>query len=620
MSDEVKQVRIQFVADTSKLRKGAEDAKKNLSKVKNEAETQKESWKSFADRIGEFSPGVKKATDSIGGMKESFGSLFDDVKKGSKSMKLVLIAAVAAVAVKVAKALWKIGSDTARAFNAEEYDRAMEKRQASTRKLKTAFGAFTSPIVNGINKGLSAIMDGLTWVFKMVHAGLSYVWGFWRGVLKPTIDAIKKGIDAIANALTPVFDAIKNGVNAIANFFGFGDVFKKTTEGAQKASEAVGDVADEAEYAEGALQGFDKLNLAGSLTGDQDTADEINETSSKMQELGEKVGSMFSNSNIIKSLKDSLGKIPAWFRKNVVDKLLDIDWEGLWNGFKESMGKVKDWLLEKLGGVLDFDWEGLWNGFKETMGRAKDWLLEKLGGVLDFNWGGLWDGFCETMGNIGGWLLEKLGGVLDFDWEGLWNGFCETMGNIGGWLLEKLGGVLDFNWGGLWDGFKDAMKDTRQWVLDRLTEATGFDWTELWNRFKETMSNIASFIKDKILEGIEGAVGGVTSFISDPVGGITSIPGKFVDKVGGLLGLADGGVVKPNNPFPVIVGDNRREPEVISPISTMKQAFREAMSEMGGARSGRTEIVLQVDGKTLARAVYDDLVSEGTRRGRGTIA
>jgi hypothetical protein len=46
--------------------------------------------------------------------------------------------------------------------------------------------------------------------------------------------------------------------------------------------------------------------------------------------------------------------------------------------------------------------------------------------------------------------------------------------------------------------------------------------------------------------------------------------------------LAQGTVVPPNREFMAILGDNTKEHEIVSPISTMKQAFMEAMVEMGG--------------------------------------
>mgnify|MGYP004621602863 CR=1 FL=1 len=648
MSDNVKQVRIQFIADTSKLKKGAEQAKDSLEGVKKEAEAQKGTWDDFRKTLDEIAPDIGKTADEAKQMgarlKDAFGgagdgakgfkgklkSMASTFKKSSTAMKLGILGVVVAVGLAVAKAVaqvakmvWDSAKETARAYNSQKYDTAVEKRQSSTRKLKTAVGAFTSPVVNGINTAISAILDGVTWVVKKLHAWFSLLAGIVKGIVMPIIDGIKAGIDAIAKALTPVFDAIKNGINAIAGFFGFGDVFKKTTEGAKEASEAVEKVGEESEYAEGALQSFDKLNTMDAGTGDQDTADEIDKASNKWQEIGESGVKKLSEAirKLPQQIKDALKGLPSWFKTNIIDRIASFDWGGLYGKLCETLGRIPQWFKDNVvSRILAVDWRGLYDGFCQTVGPAGQWFKDNvLGPILSFDWKGLYDGFCQTMGGIYTWLLDTLDPILSFDWGGLWDGFCDTMKGVGTWISEKLSAVLSFDWGGLWSGFCETLGGIPDWIQEKLSSVLSFDWSGLWEGFKETMKKIASFLTDQIKAGIDGAVGGILSFAEDPIGGITSIPGKLK----GALGLADGGVVKPNDPFPVIVGDNTREPEVISPLSTMKTAFKEAMSEMSvnsGTQNTRTEIVLQVDGKTLARATYDDLMAEGARRGRGTIA
>lgn len=60
----------------------------------------------------------------------------------------------------------------------------------------------------------------------------------------------------------------------------------------------------------------------------------------------------------------------------------------------------------------------------------------------------------------------------------------------------------------------------------------------------------------------------------------STVPNK---KVGGysIPGYARGTVVPPNRPHLAWFGDNKQEPEIVSPVSTMKQAFTEAMIEIG---------------------------------------
>lgn len=65
--------------------------------------------------------------------------------------------------------------------------------------------------------------------------------------------------------------------------------------------------------------------------------------------------------------------------------------------------------------------------------------------------------------------------------------------------------------------------------------------------------------------------------------------------------LATGAFIPANyGEFLAVLGDNKREAEVVSPVSAMKQAFLEALAEMGpNTDSGTTEINLHVDGDKL---------------------
>lgn len=70
--------------------------------------------------------------------------------------------------------------------------------------------------------------------------------------------------------------------------------------------------------------------------------------------------------------------------------------------------------------------------------------------------------------------------------------------------------------------------------------------------------------------------------------------------------LATGTVVPPRaGEFAAILGDNKRETEVVSPLSTMKQALKEALEESGAIGGGRDiHIDLVLNGQRFASAVY----------------
>ena len=73
----------------------------------------------------------------------------------------------------------------------------------------------------------------------------------------------------------------------------------------------------------------------------------------------------------------------------------------------------------------------------------------------------------------------------------------------------------------------------------------------------------------------------------------------------------------PNDPFLAVLGDNKRETEIVAPYSAIKQAAGDAFDERGGAsRAGGTAIAyLYLDGVKVGRAVYPDIQGETTRLG-----
>lgn len=159
-------------------------------------------------------------------------------------------------------------------------------------------------------------------------------------------------------------------------------------------------------------------------------------------------------------------------------------------------------------------------------------------------------------------------------------------------------------------------------------------FTNDWERAWEGVKGIFSGIWDGIVAIVEGAM----RVIGDIVDGIISTVQKAIDAVkrmfgvssknqpsGGYSGngyystaayaaipyrmprLATGTVVPPRaGEFAAILGDNKRETEVVSPLSTIKQALKEALAEAGMAGSGERDIHIELvlDGQRFARAVY----------------
>lgn len=119
----------------------------------------------------------------------------------------------------------------------------------------------------------------------------------------------------------------------------------------------------------------------------------------------------------------------------------------------------------------------------------------------------------------------------------------------------------------------------------------------------------------------------VSSALGDAYGSLAKAGGDTVNSIAkffGLSGFANGGVFEPNKPQLAILGDNKTEPEVAAPKSMISAAVKDAITSsssgagglgtMGNQSSEPINITLEIDGRTLARVLYDPLNNESVRR------
>lgn len=177
----------------------------------------------------------------------------------------------------------------------------------------------------------------------------------------------------------------------------------------------------------------------------------------------------------------------------------------------------------------------------------------------------------------------------------------KSVGKVIKGLLTALGGIITF-----------------------LTGVFTGDWKKAWNGvkkiFKGIMDSLVAVVKapiNLIIDIINGMVGGIVLGVNSVIKAINSISFTIPEWVPGVGGkgigfnlkemkapkipkLATGTVVPANyGEFMAILGDNKRETEIVSPLSTMKQAMKEALAEVGGMGGGSYTFVAQLDGKTI---------------------
>ena len=611
MAENVEQIRVEFVGDASKLEKASKDADAALDKTTNAVERSKSKWQTVVDAMTRFSPKFKGMSDDFNDMSDKMQDALGGIAKSSKLMKVAVVGAVMAVAAKAVQAMWKVMDNAANYFDSREWDKAQEALDVSKSKFTTAVGAFTSPIVNGAKRVFGGILDGLTWALKKIYAGFNLVYGIIKGLLTPAIEAVKSVIDAIGRVLSTVVEYIKRGLQSIAGLFGV-QLFAGGTKAAEGMKESMDAAGESAQLATGALQGFDKLNTMD-VTGDVGTSEEMKDTADEMQRIGEELGSIWA---------DKFGNLFSMFD--------NIDLGSIWEKFTTAGGQA--W--ERIKGFGQWAWNG----------------LSSIGSTVWTTISGVASGVWQRIQTVGTTVWSVISGVATGIWQGLsglatgvWQGIADVATGVwqgiqstGTAVWDGISGVAK----GIWKGIQTVATtvwETIQSVATTVWSIIGPPIETVWKTFQsvgekawaglqkigETFNRIVidpikssvEWILEKV-EWVLGKIGGIKDFlggIGDKVGGAVS---GAVNSVKGFLGLANGSVIEPNDPHLVMVGDNKREQEVVSPLSTIRQAVSEAISASGGVGStGPINLVLEINGREFARATYDDIKSEGTRRG-----
>lgn len=598
MTEELK---IKLTAEVKDFKQNMEDAKDSMQETQEEAEQTETRFQSFAKKMGQISPTFKKATDKWKEQQEKVGEVFGQNSKMAKLFKATGVAAVAAIGVAVAAAVvkvlepaWRMAKETAKMYDPQAYSKSAGAVEKATKRMKTAIGSFTAPIVNAVQNAFAKIIDGITWVIEKLRIGVAYITGILKAVFQPVIDGIKG-----------VISWIRGAINSLGNFLGIGDIFKE-------ASDNVGDASDKmeefAEATSAGLASFDKLTtLDFSGMGDAEEADKISDAIGKADKDGQ---------DLIKGINDwlanlNLGKIWDDFVRGCVetkDKIVKAvsDWfsgasewaQNLWGKFVKGCTDIKDRVVESLTRWFDgaSEWSlTMWGKFVDTCEDVKDRVVTNVtdwfSGASDWA-SDVWDEFVKACGNIKSALESKFSEAV--------SGIPEIFTNV-------------------WNGIKTTFM---KYVYDPISGGSGSSGAGGSSSSGGSLtSGITNAVKN-VINGASNAIGNVVNTVKNAASNVVNTAKNVVSSAWsgfkGLFGLAGGGAIAPNNPQPYIIGDNTREYEVVSPVSLMKQTMMSAMKEMGvtGSQSGSPiNITIELDGRKVARAIYDPLETERKRRG-----
>ena len=360
-----------------------------------------------------------------------------------------------------------------------------------------------------------------------------------------------------------------------------------------------------------------------------------------------------------------------WIIQNVLPKLVPV-FEALWNTIKTVFGYISDaiggiinffkGLIDFIVGVFTGDWSKAWDGIKNIFSG----IWNAIKGIVQAVWSAI-KGIVETVINVIKAIITTVFNAIKTIITNIWNGIKTFFTNIWNGIKDMISNVINgikntisnvFNaikntitniWNNIvttisnvWNTIKTKVREGAQGAWNAITSIFGgiANWfrnifTQAWTAVKNVFST-GGKIFDGIKEGIvnffktivNGIIGAINKIIAVPFNAINGILQKIHDvEVAGfkpftwihkfnvpeIPKLAQGGYVKANTPRLAVVGDNRTQGEIISPVDKMKETFLSALQEFKNMNTGmggdyvplEINIPISLDGEEIDRKQYE---------------
>jgi hypothetical protein len=471
--------------------------------------------------------------------------------------------------------------------------------------------------------------------------------------LKGAFDSVKGAMQALGasllNAIAPVLlkiiDWLIKAINWVSMFIaaltGQKTVMQYVSGATDSAAGATGKLAkntkDLKKAAEGALAAFDEINVL-----QMETADEG--------------GGGAAGGNIVLQevavptdfIKTSWEGFKTWFKEKIIDPI------GNW--FKEMYDGIGKWLMEKV-----FEPGGKWLAEAFTNITNPAWWQEKFAAVSQWASGivqWIFDNIFDPIANffkekvidpIVSGFTKAIEGIkttfenLKITVQNVWstvygwfqtnvldpikNAFSITLGDIRGFFSAK------------WNDIKAIWGTAKTWfqttVIDPIKNAFTTALDSIKTKWETIFGGIKTFVKgiiNSIIDFLNGMLRGVATGINAVIGSINklkiTIPAWIPTYGGNSIGfniptvtatqiprLATGAVIPPNAEFAAILGDNKKENEILAPEGLIRQIIQEELGSI------KTDVEIKFSGSlgSLVRELKPYIDKENTRIGSSLV-
>lgn len=290
----------------------------------------------------------------------------------------------------------------------------------------------------------------------------------------------------------------------------------------------------------------------------------------------------------------------------------------IWNAIKE-VAKSGWGFVKAVGPVV-------WDAIKEAGNTLIDWLKK----IAPDIWQGLISAGTDLTNWLIGWIPDIWTWLADSA-KTLYDAIVDWIPQIWDALINASKKIMDFlSSPELGEKFWEALKATAKLFWAIIKSAGPLLWKSMvatvkiiWNLIKGFGKLIWNILVSAIKDGWHNLMKWIKSHLSLKrlfgLGGSDEDSANRASLASRLAripltaktpALAQGAVIPPNNPYLAVVGDQKSGTNIETPLSTMVDAFKQALSEIGFGNA-----VMQVDGTTFARLVYKYNASESGRIG-----
>ena len=292
----------------------------------------------------------------------------------------------------------------------------------------------------------------------------------------------------------------------------------------------------------------------------------FSEISTRLSELWTQFESVFG---LLSTLLTGFMEIAAVFIEFLVNVFTG-EWSEAWQNIQTIVSTVWNTIQTLINTVLNT----IRNSIRNVLNTIKNNVSVALIGIRT-----LFEQSWNLIRNLTSTIWNAISGELAALWEGMKSAASEKAGQLKDAVINT------------WNALKDGTKNI---------------WDGIWGVIKGAINSIIGGVENmvnRVVDGINGLINKINS-LAGPLAGLVGIPSLPTLSHVSLPRLAQGGYVRANTPQLAVIGDNRRQGEIVAPEDKMQaMADRAAALAAQAGGTGMSEQYLAVMVELLERII-----------------